>query len=97
MRVFAQSEVDDLDATVELYLLNFWAKDLSIRDLTDRIGLTVLNSSDSASNGDQAYQTGYSVSLTAQKCSPTQLAFFNSLLKWFSDKRLFKEETEDNE
>ena len=44
MRVFAKSEADELDATVELYLLNFWAKDLSIRDLTDRIGLCVLNS-----------------------------------------------------
>ena len=63
MKVFAKSEVDELDATVELYLLNFWAKDLSIRDLTDRIGLTVLNSD--GSNSDQAYQTGYSVGLTA--------------------------------
>ena len=48
MKVYAQSEVDGLDATVELYLLNFWGKDLSIRDLTDRIGLCVLNS-----NGDE--------------------------------------------
>ena len=67
MKVFAKSEVDELDATVELYLLNFWAKDLSIRDLTDRIGLTVLNSD--GANSDQAYQTGYSVGMTAQKCS----------------------------
>ena len=90
MKVFAQSEVDELDATVELYLLNFWAKDLSIRDLTDRIGLTVLNSD--GTNSDQAYQTGYSVGMTAQKCSQVQLSFFNSLLKWFSDKRLFKDQ-----
>lgn len=65
MAVFSKSEVDELDSTVELYLLNFWTKDLSIRDLTDRMGLCVLNSGD----GDQGYQTGYSVSLTAQKCS----------------------------
>lgn len=89
MKVFAQSEVEELDATVELYLLNFWAKDLSIRDLTDRIGLTVLNSD--GTNSDQAYQTGYSVGMTAQKCSQVQLSFFNSLLRWFSDKRLFKD------
>ena len=44
MRVYATQEVDEIDSTVELYLLNFWTKDLSIRDLTDRIGLCVLNS-----------------------------------------------------
>ena len=68
MSVYATSDAEDQDCTVELYLLNFWSKDLSIRDLTDRIGLAVLNSGDSVS--DQAYQTGYSVSLTAQNCSP---------------------------
>ena len=47
MSVFAKSEFDELDSTVELYLLNFWTKDLSIRDLTDRIGLCVLNAGDS--------------------------------------------------
>jgi len=47
MNVYAKSEVDELDSTVELYLLNFWTKDLSIRDLSDRIGLCVLNA-----NGD---------------------------------------------
>jgi len=63
MNVYGKSEVDELDSTVELYLLNFWTKDLSIRDLADRIGLCVLNA-----NGDlneTAYQTGYSVSMTA--------------------------------
>lgn len=53
MGIYAQSEVDELDPSVELYLLNFWSKDLSIRDLTDRIGLCVLNSS--GSNSDTAY------------------------------------------
>ena len=90
MSVYAKSDSEDQDATVELYLLNFWCKDLSIRDVNDRIGLCVLNSGDS---DDQAYQTGYSVSLTAQNCSAKQLATFNSLLKWFSDKRLFKIES----
>ena len=93
MATYATSEADELDSTVELYLLNFWCKDLSIRDLCDRIGLCVLNCGDSVN--DQAYQTGYSVSLTAQNCSPKQLAIFNSLLKWFSEQRLFKEETDD--
>ena len=77
--------------------MNFWTKDLSIRDLCDRIGLCVLNA-----DGDKGYQTGYSVSLAAQNCSKNQTALFNSLLKWFSEKRLFRtddaqseEETED--
>ena len=34
------------------------------------------------------------MSLTAQNCSGKQLAIFNSLLKWFSEQRLFKEQTE---
>ena len=67
MNVFSKSEADELDSTVELYLLNFWSKDLSVRDLTDRIGLCVLNAGESLN--DTAYQTGYSVSMTAKNCS----------------------------
>ncbi len=67
MNVYSKSEVDELDSTVELYLLNFWTKDLSVRDLTDRIGLCVLNAGESLN--DTAYQTGYSVSMTAKNCS----------------------------
>ena len=89
MQIYAQADVDELDPSVELYLLNFWTKDLSVRDITDRIGLCVLNAG--GANGDTAYQTGYSVSLTAQNCSPNQLNIFNSILQWFSDKRLFKD------
>ena len=44
MNTYARSEVDETDSTVELYLLNFWTKDLSIRDLADRIALCVINS-----------------------------------------------------
>ena len=59
MDVFAKSEVDGSDATVELYLLNFWTKDLSTRDLADRISICSLN----ADKMDQARQTGYSISM----------------------------------
>jgi len=41
MKVFAMSEANEQDSSVELYLLNFWVKDLSIRDLCDRISLIV--------------------------------------------------------
>jgi len=95
MALYAQSEVEETDSSVELYLLNFWTKDLSVRDLTDRIGLCVLNSS--GSPDEQAYQTGYSVSLTAQNCSSKQLATFNSLLQWFADHRLFKDGADDED
>ena len=53
MATYAKSEADELDSTVELYLLNFWCKDLSIRDLCDRMGLCVLNCGDSVN--DQCY------------------------------------------
>ena len=44
MQVYALSEIDKQDSTVELYLLNFWTKDLSLRDLSDRIALCSHNS-----------------------------------------------------
>jgi hypothetical protein len=59
MKVFAMSEIGEHDSTVELYLLNFWTKDLSIRDLCDRMALCVINSD----GKDAAAETGYSMSL----------------------------------
>ena len=44
MSIFAKAEIDEHDSTVEQYLLNFWTKDLSIRDLADRLALCVINS-----------------------------------------------------
>ena len=43
MVVYSTSEMDGNDSTVELYLLNFWTKELSFRDLCDRISLCVMN------------------------------------------------------
>lgn len=37
MGVFAQAEVDNRDNSVELYLLNHWVREFSLRDLIDRI------------------------------------------------------------
>ena len=59
MNIYAKSEIDEVDSTVEMYLLNFWTKDLSIRDLSDRIALCVINSD----GKDPAAATGYSISL----------------------------------
>ena len=33
----------EIDASVELYLLNFWVRELTIRDLCDRIQATISN------------------------------------------------------
>ncbi len=41
LSVYLGHMVKDIDASVELYLMNFWVKDLSIRDLCDRIQATV--------------------------------------------------------
>ena len=37
MSVYAQAELDGRDHSVEIYLLNYWVKDFSIRDLIDRL------------------------------------------------------------
>ena len=46
--VYLQQIYRDIDASVELYLLNFWVKDLSIRDIADRISLAVNEFKDSS-------------------------------------------------
>lgn len=40
MDAFAQAMIDTRDSSIEQYLLNFWTKDLSLRDLIDRIQAT---------------------------------------------------------
>ena len=40
MDVYAQALMEGRDASIEQYLLTFWVKDLSIRDLMDRISIT---------------------------------------------------------
>lgn len=43
MELYIQQMQQENDASVEVYLLNFWVKDLSIRDLADRIQVCVNN------------------------------------------------------
>jgi hypothetical protein len=40
MDVFAQAILSGKDSSIEQYLLNFWVKDLSLRDLIDRVHVT---------------------------------------------------------
>lgn len=40
MDVFANAILKGKDSSIEQYLLNFWVKDLSLRDLIDRIQVT---------------------------------------------------------
>ena len=35
--IFAKAMIDGRDSSIEQYLLNFWCKDLSLRDLVDHI------------------------------------------------------------
>lgn len=37
MDAFARAILDSKDSSIEQYLLNFWTKDLSLRDTVDRI------------------------------------------------------------
>jgi len=37
LQVYLMQINKEIDASVELYLLNFWVRELSIRDLADRI------------------------------------------------------------
>ena len=35
--IFARAMIDGRDSSIEQYLLNFWVKDLTLRDIVDRI------------------------------------------------------------
>ena len=61
MHIYAKSDVQESDATVEVYLLNFWTKDLSYRDLADRICLCTMN----CDSTEKFRNTGYSVSMVS--------------------------------
>jgi hypothetical protein len=37
MDAFVQAVIDNRDSSIEQYLLNFWTKNLSLRDTIDRI------------------------------------------------------------
>ena len=43
MSVYTVAEMEGHDSTVELYLLNFWTKELSVRDICDRISYSVFS------------------------------------------------------
>lgn len=40
MHAFAKTEMEGRDNSVELYLLNHWIKELSLRDLIDRVSVS---------------------------------------------------------
>ena len=40
---YAKTELEGRDSSVELYLLNHWVKDLSLRDLIDRVSFCCTN------------------------------------------------------
>ena len=43
MHSYSKTEFEGKDNSVELYLLNHWVKDLSLRDLIDRVAFTCTN------------------------------------------------------
>lgn len=43
MAAYAKTHLESRDNSVELYLLNHWIKDLSLRDLIDRITFACTN------------------------------------------------------
>jgi hypothetical protein len=43
MGAYAKTEIEGRDNSVELYLLNHWIKDLSLRDLIDRVSFCSIN------------------------------------------------------
>ena len=54
MMVFARQEMNEEDSQVERYLLNFWSKELSVRDLCDRIALTIQDLSEEETDLENA-------------------------------------------
>ena len=86
MRVYADSEMEGHDSTVELYLLNFWSKELSYRDLCDRISHCVLSVALPAKTNYSNFTTKLSSEMDSK-----QIDLFNCLFDWFVKARLFPE------
>lgn len=84
MNVFSASDLGGHDSTVELYLLNFWTKELSLRDLCDRVGYCVLQL-------NAAHRSNYSnfTAKMGQELDSRQIDLFNCLLGWLAKTRLF--------
>lgn len=82
LHAYASKELEGLDSTVEVYLLNFWTKELSYRDLCDRINHCVTGQI----GGKSAYSNFGKVELDVN-----QLDLFNCLLQWFAKTRMFPE------
>jgi len=79
MSVYMSQVSQELDASVEVYLLNFWVKDLSIRDLADRIQVSVSHFKGSESRNSNRSQKSSSC-LTEQ-----QLEAFRIMFTWFEE------------
>lgn len=43
LNAYSKAELEGRDSSVELYLLNHWVKDLSLRDLIDRVSYCSTN------------------------------------------------------
>lgn len=86
MNVYSTSETEGHDSTVELYLLNFWTKELSVRDICDRISFCVLNL---ALPGRSNYSNF--TAKQATEIDSKQIDSFDCLLAWFLKDRLFAE------
>jgi len=91
MEVFSASELEGHDSTVELYLLNFWTKELSFLDISDRISYCVLNLA-------IPQRTNYSnfTAKQAVEMDEKQIDLFNCLLQWFVKYRLFPDKKQDD-
>ena len=82
INVYLQQIYKEIDASVELYLLNFWVKDLSIRDIADRITLAVNEFKDSFSRSSHRSN---SQQTKGQSVTDEQLDAFNIIFAWFDE------------
>lgn len=86
MNVYTSAELEGHDSTVELYLLNFWTKELSVRDICDRISFCVL----SLATPTRSNYSNFTVKQSAEMDNK-QIDLFDCLLAWFVKERLFPE------
>ena len=82
MSVYVSQVCQENDASVEVYLLNFWVKDLSIRDLADRIQVTVNNFK------GQESRTSHRSHRPSTCLSESQLEAFRIMFTWFDEQWL---------
>ena len=90
---FAKAMLEERDSSIEQYLLNFWSKDLSLRDTVDRIQTTVRFAGSNQADTFNILFTWLIEQKLQQQPTDWSLEDFRKIANFIAKQFLHKEET----